>query len=414
MPQGTAKIISVNQENTRICAGAARISTTQGDAMCIFSDTENNAGNSKLIEKVLRSGHTSFLEHAVFTIAFSNVSVLVEQFFIEFRLASYTVKSRRYVDFGKMGYYTPEKMSDEAERLYRSHVEFLFGEYNYFVNNGIPKEDARFLLPYSFHSNFYCTVNARELQHMLKEIFEGRGAMHGELTDLGNQLREQLEELFPFILKDIGRCEHRPVEKPCFPKISPESAVTNSNVELISYTDSTRGVQNFPNTNPRLLEFISAAYIIRNISLSGLTHLVRHRLQSIIIPPIWHADPNRYLIPPSVAENGSLENRYRAAFAKNAEAIHKLREHGFSDEAYLALSGNTLDVITSMNAREMDLFFKLRCCTRAQWEIRKIAVDMLDKLRAEDEKLFAKFGASCFADGKCPEGRLSCGKIQTG
>ncbi len=92
-----AKIISCNFDNTAICAGAARISTTEGDSDQVFEKSKNNPNNEKLIKKVLKSGHRSTVEHAVFTLSMRNVSVYVEQFFIEFRLASFTVKSRRYV-----------------------------------------------------------------------------------------------------------------------------------------------------------------------------------------------------------------------------------------------------------------------------------------------------------------------------
>ena len=72
-------------------------------------------------------GHMSFIEHATFTIAFENVSAFVEQFFIEFRLASFTIKSRRYVDFGKMGFYIPKfrlrTQSDNYYDLTKCYIE---------------------------------------------------------------------------------------------------------------------------------------------------------------------------------------------------------------------------------------------------------------------------------------------------
>ena len=98
-----AKIISCNTDGEAICASAARISTTSGDAVEIFENARGSEKNRTLIEKVLKSGHKSTLEHAVFTIALRDVSVLAEQFFIEHRLASFTVKSRRYVDFTGQG-----------------------------------------------------------------------------------------------------------------------------------------------------------------------------------------------------------------------------------------------------------------------------------------------------------------------
>lgn len=422
---GTAKIISHGRENERVCAGAARISTTQGDADGIFSASDGHPGNRALIQKVLRSGHSSFIEHAVFTIAFSNVSVIVEQFLIEFRLASFTVKSRRYVDFGKMGYYMPEGMDAETERVYTSNMDSLFAEYNSFIEKGVPKEDARFLLPYCFLSNFYLTVNARELRHMLREIYGGRGRRYFELFRLAEQLWGQLEELFPYILEDLKgpRSDYRGEEAATFfARISEAPAVVSPESELVEYSDGLAGpaIKEFLSSgqgkelgesHPRLLELISAAFIIRDISLAGITHVVRHRLQTIIIPPVWAVDPGRFLLPETVAADGELKERYMRAYAKNAQCVNRLRALGFRHEAYLALSGNTLDVVTAMNAREMRLFFRLRCCERAQWEVRGIACGMLESLREKNADVFSGFGPSCFADGVCPEGSLSCGRI---
>ena len=181
------KIIAFSPEPERLCASAAGISTTKGTALELYANNQDPAKAQKLIKNVLRLGHTTTIEHACFTIAFENVSAFVEQFMIEFRLASFTVKSRRYVDFSQMGYYRPEFRFTEAkteaakqkiENLYHRHIQKLFSEYEYLAAQGIPREDARFLLPYCYRSNFYCTVNARELHHILYAALEGRGSRY--------------------------------------------------------------------------------------------------------------------------------------------------------------------------------------------------------------------------------------------
>ena len=78
-----AKIISYNLYGETVCASAARISTTKGNALEIFNNSIDIEKNKTLIGKVLKSGHKSVIEHAVFSIAFENVSVFVEQFFFE-------------------------------------------------------------------------------------------------------------------------------------------------------------------------------------------------------------------------------------------------------------------------------------------------------------------------------------------
>ena len=79
------------------------------------------------------------------------------------------------------------------------------------------------------------------------------------------------------------------------------------------------------------------------------------------------------------------------------------------DAAYLALSGHQVDVLMGMNARELMHFMKLRSCTRAQWEIRGVAMKLLDALKDTCPALFGLYGPSC-RFGPCPEGRMSCGR----
>ena len=106
--QPQAVILSMTRDGEKLCAAGGRISTQPGDAIEIWNHSQDAEKNSRLIQKVTHSGHNSVVEHACFHLAFQNVSVMVEQFMIEFRLASFTVKSRRYVDFSSAGYYMPE------------------------------------------------------------------------------------------------------------------------------------------------------------------------------------------------------------------------------------------------------------------------------------------------------------------
>src|SRR5699024_304969 len=84
------------------------------------------------------------------------------------------------------------------ENLYQQHMEYLFEEYSNFLKLGIPKEDARFVLPYSFRSNFYCTVNLREFIRIVKEMIWGRGQEYEEIYRIGQSLLQQCKDILPF------------------------------------------------------------------------------------------------------------------------------------------------------------------------------------------------------------------------
>ena len=62
-----------------------------------------------------------------------------------------------------------------------------------------------------------------------------------------------------------------------------------------------------------------------------------------------------------------------------------------------------------MNARELIHFFNLRCCNRAQWEIRRVAELMLKECMKVAPAIFKYAGPNCVVD-KCKEGAFSCGK----
>jgi len=455
--RGTATVINYNANAHSIVSAAGRISTTEGSADEIYENSLRNEDevNLKLIKKILSSGHESVLEHVMINLSFDNVSVYVEQFMIEFRLASFTVKSRRYVDFGKMGYVVPDftkydgQDRESLESLYKSHMDHLFDEYNYFVQAGVPKEDARFVLPYSFRSNFYCTVNARELIKIMNEMVYGRGRNFPELVMLGKSLFDQCEKDLPYLKVEKPQEDSREVIKKYLESGSADAvwakkAQTDELVTLVHGTGQPEqiicraaalnsgfhdwaaihiddvGMQKkiiselLKNARKRELEQVHFSILFNRISLAGITHLVRHRMQSIVIPDyIKVCDFEKYVLPDSIVDLG-LEERYRGIFKKSGEVAEKLRQRGFEtyDQVYLLLSGLEIPVMTTMNANELYTFFRLRTCNRAQWEIKACADALLTILRQKYPVLFSLFGPSCYVMGRCPEGRMSCGKME--
>lgn len=435
--QSQARIVSWSTAGEEVCASAARISTTQGSAGDLFRQAQGNPKNRDLIAKVLASGHRSVAEHAVFSIALENVSVYVEQFFIECRLASFTVKSRRYVDFSGLGCYVPPALTGESLAAYRNYMDGLFAAYKALLADGVPKEDARFLLPYSLCSNFYCTLNARELARVMQAMRRGRGRDVPELQELARQLEEQLEERFPCLLPELRAAAGEEGPEILPPLVGDEPVFTGEKeagqVRLLAGPARPMALLEFAHRagdpgseapfsldavvqseRPRELEQLNYTFAISGVTLSGITHLVRHRMQSIIVPPIRSLDHARYILPDTIRNSAAARETYEAALAaaaRQAKAMAAdpvLRKYS----CYFAVSGNLMDVMTTMNARELQLFLRLRTCSRAQWEVREIATDMLRLLRGDFPELFNRFGPSCYLLGKCPEGRMTCGQSE--
>ena len=438
-------ILGLSDCGEKMCAAGGRISTQSGNALGIWEKSQDAAKNASLIDKVTRSGHNSTVEHIFFNLAFNDVSVQVEQFMIEFRLASFTVKSRRYVDFSDAGYYTPAFKNPGNKALYDAHIRWLFDAYGRLIGGGVPKEDARFVLPYCFLSNFFCSLNGRELLHVLKAMLYGRGRELPEIYALGLSLKKQAEEVAPGLL--TGFEERKPKRSDridlSFLPDDGEKPKQKQLVQLLGKTENAEKLvvtaalleQNrftagqiqkavndpavtekvikavLASARPRALESISYTFALNNVSLSTLTHFARYRMHSLLVPDLNTVDRKNYIIPESVKTDSEMLQTYVNAFEHNIRMFRQFKALGETEALpYLLLSGNTIDLVSTMNGRELLLFMKLRSCTRAQWEIQLYANEMLTLLRREAFDIFRHYGPTCYATGICPEGRLSCGR----
>lgn len=161
------------------------------------------------------------------------------------------------------------------------------------------------------------------------------------------------------------------------------------------------------------LEHASYTFAIDGVS-RALTHqLVRHRLAS------FNQQSQRYvkfangletIKPDTVAENPEANALFDEAIEFAKDAYVKLLDMGIpaEDARYLLPNAAETKIVVTMNVRELLHFFEVRCCNRAQWEIRDLAHKMLELARPTAPFVFADAGASCVR-GTCPEGKMTCG-----
>jgi thymidylate synthase (FAD) len=86
-------------------------------------------------------------------------------------------------------------------------------------------------------------------------------------------------------------------------------------------------------------------------------------------------------------------------------------ENANEDARFVLPNACATRMLVTMNARELLHFFSLRCCMRAQWEIRELAWEMLRQARRAAPTLFAAAGPGCLT-GECHEGKRSCGRAK--
>jgi len=161
------------------------------------------------------------------------------------------------------------------------------------------------------------------------------------------------------------------------------------------------------------LEHATYTFAIDGVS-RALTHqLVRHRLASYNQQSqryVSYAEEPTFVVPPSVASDPVALKRFKAANAAAFEAYRELIDSGIpaEDARYLLPNAMETKIVVTMNVRELLHFFELRCCNRAQWEIRDLALTMLDLAEPTAPYIFMDAGASC-RRGPCREGNMTCG-----
>ena len=161
-----------------------------------------------------------------------------------------------------------------------------------------------------------------------------------------------------------------------------------------------------------VIEHASFTFSLEGVS-RALTHqLVRHRLasytqQSQRYVKITTDNNDWYVIPPTY-DTEEKRMKFKKRMKIMASWYQEALKDGFpSEDARFYLPNATKsNIVVTMNARELLHFFKLRCCARSQWELRKVATEMLKQAKKIAPVIFEKAGPSCVALGYCPEGEL--------
>ena len=149
----------------------------------------------------------------------------------------------------------------------------------------------------------------------------------------------------------------------------------------------------------------------------ALTHqLVRHRVASYSQQSQRYVsmDHASYVTPHTVDGDPKATELYDSVMDTIWDAYEKLEAMGIppEDARYLLPNGCTTNITITMNARELLHFFSLRCCNRAQWEIREMADQMLAICKDVSPIIFKHAGPPCVR-GPCPEGKMTCGHPRT-
>lgn len=187
------------------------------------------------------------------------------------------------------------------------------------------------------------------------------------------------------------------------------------------------------------IEHISFTFGIEEVSRTLLAQITRHRIASFSVQSQRYVKEKQFsfVTPPQIAENEQAAELYQKAMQSAHETYMQLADilqkknyqemiaqgmdekkaksasekKAIEDARFVLPNACDTKMILTMNARSLLNFFHLRCCNRAQWEIRDVATQMLKLVKPIAPTIFAKAGPGCLS-GPCPEGKMTCGKMQ--
>lgn len=170
-----------------------------------------------------------------------------------------------------------------------------------------------------------------------------------------------------------------------------------------------------------VLEHASFTFMISGVSRALLAQVTRHRIASFSVQSqryVSLAEGFGYIIPPRIQALGdeAVQEFKRQMDQMQAWYVDWQQRlgsgEGSNEDARFVLPNACETHITmTMNARELLHFFSLRCCSRAQWEIRAMATEMLRLCKQAAPVIFESAGPGCVS-GSCPEGAKSCGQAR--
>ena len=170
--------------------------------VCYRREAQGDTG--AFIQRRLREGHESIIEHASATFEISGISRACSHQLVRHRLASYSQESQRYVDMSDAEFVVPDSIAtdQEAQAVWDEFMARARNAYHALRQRGIRKEDCRFLLPNATATRIVMTMNFRELRHFIK-LRGLNPAAQWEIRELANRILDLAYEQAPSVFQDL-------------------------------------------------------------------------------------------------------------------------------------------------------------------------------------------------------------------
>ncbi len=437
-----------------IAAAYARISRNPAPINELRVIARDDIEKARLSNKniVFEMGHSSIAEHAVFNIDIIGVSRLVAEEIEHSRLASYTEKSQRYVllsddfvvpqeirgtDLEELFIRTVRRQNAFYHELYEKLRPYVFDKNtelaskraNKSMLEGWAKEDARYCLPLATETQIGMTINARNIETMIRRLASSASA---EAVEAGRMLYDAVYDIAPSLVRYT---EPTPYDRQR-PEVLFEDVLAQYSLKPSRLRTTRTGRGKAPNGNAGLIRLLSVApdaddviaavMIARAISIpfaecfaivqrmkqsekknlfkkvfkemkphdsaprefehvwltfelvvsaTCFAQLKRHRIATITAQPY---DPALGITVPESVTAVGMEPALRDLCAEAAETAEKIAKHAPAAAPYILTNAHRRRVIMSLNAREIYHMARVRADQSAQWDIRQTTVRMTE------------------------------------
>lgn len=169
--------------------------------VCYRSESRGEPG--RFLQKRIREGHESLIEHASLTFEISGISRVTSHQLVRHRIASYSQESQRYVDLSNPEFVMPPSIAQNPEslRAWDDLVERMRDTYQSLRRLGVKKEDSRFLLPNATATRIVVTMNFRELLHFFRIRCDR--AAQWEIRALAKEMLKLAYQVAPSVFQDL-------------------------------------------------------------------------------------------------------------------------------------------------------------------------------------------------------------------
>ncbi|WP_455560139.1 FAD-dependent thymidylate synthase [Agathobaculum hominis] len=221
-----------------------------------------------------------------------------------------------------------------------------------------------------------------------------------------------------------------------------KNCYSSSNIDNVLEGLTEEKTENFVNMLSEIghespIEHVSFTFAIEGVSRSLLAQITGDRMASFSLQRQRYVREKgfEYVLPPEIDKIPAAREKFIQAMEDDQRTYEELtaalmegylkelleqgipekaarsraEKHAIEDARYVLPNACATRIMMTANARSLKNFFRLRCCNRAQWEIRELAEQMYRLVYAVAPTLFGHCGPAC-VDGVCTEGKMSCGK----